>query len=273
MATLPSYFISHGGGPWPWMKDTSGSAYDKLESALKAMPGQIGMTPQAVLVISGHWEERDCTIMCSPRPPMIYDYAGFPEHTYRITYPAPGAPQTAERVRSLLEDAGFAARLDSARGFDHGTFAPLAVIYPDAKVPVLQLSLRQGLDPKDHIAIGNALSALRNEGVLILGSGLSYHNLRAFGPQARGPSAEFDEWLQQTLVASRPAERIERLINWETAPAARRAHPREEHLLPLMVAVGAAGNDKATCVYHQDDFFGGISVSNFMFGGLAQPTA
>jgi len=265
--TLPTYFISHGGGPWPWMKDELNGAYDKLEFSLKAMYGQIGMTPKAVLVISGHWEERDFTVMSSPNPSMIYDYSGFPEHTYHITYPAPGSPRTAERVCKLIEDAGFAARLDPQRGFDHGTFSPLAVIYPNAEIPVLELSMRHGYNPKEHLAIGLALAPLRNEGVLILGSGLSYHNLRDFGPTAREPSAAFDLWLQQTLVASTPTERITQLINWETAPAARRAHPREDHLLPLMVAVGAAGNDRATCVYHQDDFFGGITVSSFMFGG------
>jgi len=264
---LPTYFISHGGGPWPWMKKQSNGMYDKLESALKAMPGQIGTTPKAVLVISGHWAEHDFTVMSSPNPPMIYDYSGFPEDTYRITYPAPGAPRTAERVRRLIEDSGFAARLDPLRGFDHGTFAPLAVIYPDADVPVLELSMRRGYNPEEHIAIGLALGPLRDEGVLILGSGLSYHNLREFGPTARAPSAAFDQWLQQTLAASSPTERIVRLIGWEAAPAARLAHPREDHLLPLMVAAGAAGGDQATCVYHQDDFFGGITVSSFMFGG------
>jgi aromatic ring-opening dioxygenase catalytic subunit (LigB family) len=198
---------------------------------------------------------------------MIYDYSGFPQHTYGITYPAPGSPRTAERACRLIEDAGFAARLDPLRGFDHGTFSPLAVIYPQADVPVLQLSLRQGYDTKDHIAVGRALAPLRDEGVLILGSGLSYHNLREFGLQASEPSAAFDRWLQQTLVDASPAERIDRLINWESAPAARLAHPKEEHLLPLMVVVGAAGNDLATCVYHQDDFFGGITVSSYQFGG------
>ncbi len=182
------------------MKGVLNGAYDQLEAALKAMPGQIGTTPKAVLVISGHWEERDFTVMSSPRPPMIYDYSCFPAHTYRITYAAPGSPQTAERVRTLIEAAGLAARLDPLRGFDHGSFAPLAVIYPDADVPVLELSMRHGYDPKFQIAIGLALAPLRDEGVLILGSGLSYHHLREFGPTATAPSAEFDLWLQQTLV-------------------------------------------------------------------------
>jgi aromatic ring-opening dioxygenase catalytic subunit (LigB family) len=263
--TLPTYFISHGGGPWPWMKDQTNGAYDRLEASLIEMPQQIGVTPKAVLVISGHWEERDFTVMSSANPAMIYDYSGFPEHTYRIKYAPPGSPQVADRVRGLIADAGFAAKLDPRRGYDHGTFAPLAVIYPDADVPVLQLSLRHGYDPKVHIAVGRALAPLRDEGVLILGSGLSYHNLSDFGPRAREPSAAFDRWLQETLVAAIPAERINRLVEWEAAPAARKAHPQEDHLLPLMVVVGASGNDKAVNVYHEADFFGGISVSSFMF--------
>lgn len=270
MATqiLPTYFISHGGGPWPWMKDQMNGAYDRLEASMKRIPRQLGTTPKAVLVISAHWGERDFTVMSSPNPPMIYDYFGFPEHTYRIKYAAPGSPQTAERVRELIEGVGFSARLDSKRGFDHGTFAPLAVIYPDADIPVLQLSLRHGYDPNDHLAIGRALAPLRNEGVLILGSGLSYHNLREFGPRAQAPSAAFDHWLQETLVSASPSERVKRLLEWEAAPSGRAAHPQEDHLLPLMVVVGAAGDDRATLVYHEDSLFGGITVSSFMFGGV-----
>jgi aromatic ring-opening dioxygenase catalytic subunit (LigB family) len=163
--------------------------------------------------------------------------------------------------------AGMAVRMDSERGFDHGTFSPLAVIYPDADVPVLQLSLRSGYDPGQHLAVGRALMPLRQEGVLILGSGLSYHNLRNFGPQARDTSTAFDRWLEETLVHAGPDERIARLVAWESAPAARSAHPREDHLLPLMVAVGAAGSDPGSRVYHEDAFMGGIAVSSFRFGG------
>jgi aromatic ring-opening dioxygenase catalytic subunit (LigB family) len=247
------------------MKDSMNGAYDRLEASLTAMPRQIGVRPRAVLVISGHWEAPEFTVMSSAHPPMIYDYSGFPEHTYRIRYAAPGSPRIAERVRALIEGAGLIAHLDGRRGYDHGTFAPLAVIYPDADVPVLQLSLRNGYVPVDHIAVGRALAPLRDEGVLIVGSGLSYHNLREFGPRASEPSAAFDHWLQETLVAAGPAERVTRLVEWEAAPAARKAHPQEDHLLPLMVVVGAAGNDQAVCVYHEDNFFGGITVSSFMF--------
>jgi len=266
--TLPAYFISHGGGPWPWMKDQMSGAYDRLEAALNDMPRQLGTKPKAVLVISGHWEERNFMVMSSPHPPMIYDYMGFPEHTYRIKYGAPGSPRTAERVLQLLEGAGFSVFPDPKRGFDHGTFAPLAVIYPDADVPVLQLSLKHGYEPREHLAIGRALAPLRDEGVLILGSGLSYHNLREFGPRAKIPSAAFDLWLRETLISASPEERASRLLEWQTAPSAREAHPQEDHLMPLMVVVGAAGDDRATLVYHEDNFFGGITVSSFMFGGV-----
>lgn len=265
-ARLATYFISHGGGPWPWMQDRTNGAYARLEASLRQIPQDLGRTPAAVLVISGHWEESEFTVMTTARPAMIYDYYGFPQHTYQIQYPAPGSPPVAERARRLLSDAGIAARVDDSRGFDHGTFSPLAVIYPEAGVPVLQLSLKHGYDPRSHLDAGRALAPLRDEDVLIVGSGLSYHNLREFGPQARQPSAEFDQWLDRTLVHCAPGEREARLLAWAAAPSARAAHPREDHLLPLMVAVGAADQERATRVYHEDAFMGGISVSSFRFG-------
>ncbi len=265
--TLPTYFISHGGGPWPYMKEQTRGMYDRLEASLQAMPGQVGVTPKAVLVISGHWEERDFTVMTSASPPMIHDYSGFPAHTYQVRYAAPGSPEVAERVRTLLQAAGLAVHVDAARGFDHGTFAPLVVMYPNADVPVLQLSMRHRYDPREHFALGRALAPLRDESVLIVGSGLSYHNLRNFGPGAQSPSLAFDNWLKQTLLEVSPAERETRLMHWTDAPSARQAHPREDHLIPLMVALGAAENEVATRVYHEDSFAGGVAVSSFMFGG------
>lgn len=263
---LPTYFISHGGGPWPWMKDQLNGAYDQLEASLQAVPGQLGRAPKAVLVISGHWEASEFTVMASPQPPMVYDYSGFPAHTYDIRYPAPGSPALAEHVQAMIQSAGFAARLDAQRGYDHGTFVPLFAIYPDAQLPVLQLSMKSSYDPAEHLALGRALAPLRDEGVLIIGSGLSYHNLRAFGPGGQASSKAFDQWLQAALVGSSPAERSRRLLDWAAAPAARQAHPREDHLIPLMVAVGAAESESARCVYHEEAFFGGITVSSFMFG-------
>ncbi|MBB3175809.1 class III extradiol ring-cleavage dioxygenase [Variovorax sp. Sphag1AA] len=263
---LPTYFISHGGGPWPWMKKEMGHAYDKLEAALADMPRQIGRKPDAILMVSAHWEEPAFTVMGNPRPPMIYDYGGFPAHTYEVHYDAPGSPELARRVQSLIEAAGLPVRIDAERGFDHGMFSPMAAMYPNAEVPVVQLSLRRGLDPAEHIALGRAIAPLRDENVLIVGSGLSYHNLRAFGPQARDVSKAFDDWLGQTAAGTTGDRRNERLLQWSAAPAARIAHPREEHLIPLMVAIGAAENEAGELVYHEDAFMGGIAVSSFRFG-------
>jgi aromatic ring-opening dioxygenase catalytic subunit (LigB family) len=267
--TFPTYFISHGGGPWPWLKKEM-PGYDRLEASLQTIPQAIGITPKAILVISGHWEERDFTVMSSAFPPMLYDYFGFPEHTYHIKYSAPGSPLVAKRVQELLEQAGFKTHSDRVRGFDHGVFAPLAVTYPEANVPLLQLSMRADYDPAAHLAVGRAIAPLRNEGVLIIGSGLSYHNLRQMGPQAKVPSLEFDEWLTNVVCRLQSESRNHQLINWSQAPSARLAHPREDHLVPLFVAAGAAEAEVGDRIYHEDAFLGGVAVSSFRFG---KPTA
>ena len=263
---LPTYFISHGGGPWPWMKKEMGGVYDRLAAALADMPRQIGRTPDAILMVSAHWESPVFTVQGNPRPPMIYDYGGFPAHTYEVRYQAPGSPELAQRVKSLLAAAGLPAAIDPERGFDHGMFSPMKAMYPDADVPVVQLSLKRGLDPAEHLALGRALAPLRDENVLIVGSGLSYHNLRNFGPQAHGVSKDFGDWLDHTAVEAAPGERVKRLQEWASAPSARMAHPREEHLVPLMVAVGAAEQEPGERVYHEDDFMGGLVVSSYRFG-------
>jgi aromatic ring-opening dioxygenase catalytic subunit (LigB family) len=265
MATLPTYFISHGGGPWPWMKEQAGG-YAQLAASLQAMSATLPAPPKAILMVSAHWEEANFTVQATAQPGMIYDYSGFPAHTYEVQYPAPGAPDVAAQVTALLEQAGIPVAQDAQRGFDHGTFSPLAVMYPQANIPVLQLSLKQGLDPEAHLAAGRALRPLRDGGILIVGSGLSYHNLRELGPRGQVPSAAFDAWLQNSVVQASPMEREDRLRAWATAPAARQAHPREEHLLPLMLAVGAAGDDSGTCVYHEATFLGAVTVSSFRFG-------
>ena len=266
---LPTYFVSHGGGPWPWMEEMR-AAYAGLARSLAGMPREIGVQPAAVLMVSAHWEESEFTLMAGAKPPMLYDYGGFPPHTYQIVYPAPGSPVLAERVRGLLAAAGLTARSDAQRGFDHGAFVPMAVMYPQADVPMVQLSLKRGLDAAAHLALGRALAPLRDERVLIIGSGLSYHNLRAFGPAGRDASIAFDACLQDTAVAAPPAQRDERLLGWAKAPAARAAHPREEHLIPLMVASAAAQDEAGVCSYHEDTSFG-IVVSSFRFGPLPAP--
>jgi aromatic ring-opening dioxygenase catalytic subunit (LigB family) len=265
---LPVYFISHGGGPWSYMDPASQAPYAQLAAELADMPRQLGRTPRAILMISAHWEEREFTLTAGAKPPMIYDYGGFPDYTYQIRYDAPGDPSLAERTRQMILEAGLPSRLDPERGFDHGAFTPLQVMYPQANVPVVQLSLQRGLDPERHLALGRAIAPLRDEDVLIVGSGLSYHNLREFfSPRGWGPSREFDGWLNGVLLGGDPDHRSKLLAGWEAAPSARAAHPREEHLLPLMVAVGAAGDDVARLSYHQKDFLGGLTVSNYCFSG------
>lgn len=268
---MPTYFLSHGGGPWPYMDGPTRARFTLMEQALKDIPRQLPRPPKAVLVVSGHWEEDEFSVSASPAPGMVFDYYGFPEHTYRIRYAAPGSPELASRVQGLLQSAGWPARLDAQRGFDHGTFSMLQPMYPDADVPVVQLSMKSNMDPQEHLAVGQALAPLRGEGVLIVGSGQSYHNLRMWGPAGAQPAAAFDAWLRRSLLESSPEERREALIHWVQAPAARLAHPREDHLVPLMVAAGAAGDDPATCVYGEM-FMGALAVSSFRFGEDRTPT-
>ena len=263
---LPTYFVSHGGGPWPWMKDQAGAAYDKLEASLVDIKRQLGTPPRAVLVVTSHWEADAFLASSGAAPGMIYDYGGFPPHTYRIRYPAPGDPQLAARVAALLRAAGLPTGLDAQRGLDHGTFSMLYPVYPEADMPVVQLSIRHGYDPAEHVAVGRALAPLREEGILIIGSGLSFHNLRQFGPAGQAASHAFDGWLRQAMLALAPGERTAALLRWHEAPAARQAHPRPDHLVPLFVAHGAAEDEPAALAYHEDDFFGSLAVSSFRFG-------
>ena len=262
---LPSYFISHGGGPWPWMPEMR-EPMAALAGALRGITRDLGGLPRAVLSISGHWEAPRFTAMSAARPGMVYDYHGFPAHTYQVQYPAPGAPALARRIEALLQDAGIDAGTDATQGYDHGTFAPLSVMYPDAQVPVLQLSLQAGDNPGAHLAAGRALRPLRDEGVLILGSGLSFHNLRLRGPAALAPSRAFDGWLHDTLADFSGAARSARLSEWTQAPAARIAHPQEDHLLPLMVALGSAEDGVASRIHHEDPSAIGWTVSSWRFG-------
>jgi len=265
--SLPTYFLSHGGGPWPWLDGPFRGGFDVLEASLKDMRRELGEAPRAVLMVSGHWEESRFTLSSGDRPGMVYDYSGFPPETYRIRYAAPGSPVLAETAADLLRSAGLEAGTDATRGYDHGTFSLMKILYPEETMPLVQMSLRADLDPAAHLAAGHALAPLRDEGVLIVGSGLSYHNLAQLrGTAGHEPSRRFDAWLQETLIATSPSDREARLIDWARAPAARAAHPHEDHLVPLLVAVGAAGSSPAALTYHQKDFAGGITASSFRFG-------
>lgn len=263
---MPSYFISHGGGPWPWLPDWR-AMFTNLEASFRAMVAELPQQPKAILMISGHWEEEAFAVMSAARPPMVYDYSGFPRETYAITYPAPGAPDLAARAAGLIAAAGLPVRLDAGRGYDHGAFVPAFVMYPDADVPMFQISLQRGYDPARHFGLGRALAPLRDEGVLILGSGLSYHNLRLFGPGAKVPSEAFDAWLGTTLALP-PAERTAALLNWESAPYARVCHAQEDHFAPIFAALGAAEGEVATRVYHDVGLFGGVTASSYRFGAI-----
>lgn len=236
-------FISHGGGPWPLLNDPR---HKNLIEFLKKIPQSL-ISPSAILVISAHWEEDIPTVQSNLRPEMLYDYYGFPEESYQIHYPAPGQPELAARISTIFKNNGIQANLNDKRGFDHGLFVPLMLMYPAATIPCLQLSLLRNLDPKDHIHLGKALRELRHENVLIIGSGSSFHNLSAFRepptPETSVLNGAFETWLRDVLTNDQypEAERELRLANWMDAPGARYSHPREEHLLPLHVCYGIAG--------------------------------
>lgn len=262
MTKLPTFFLPHGGGPCFFMKWDPPDTWKKMAEFLSSVSKRVTPAPKAVLVISGHWEEPEFTVGSNPRPSLIYDYSGFPPETYRLKYDAPGSPELAQRVVGLLSDAGIPVRSDPQRGFDHGVFIPFKLVYPDANIPMVQLSLKAGLDPAAHIAAGQALAPLRSEGILIVGSGMSYHNLRSFfAGGANPPSDRFDAWLTSAVTGHGAAQK---LLEWRNAPSARDAHPREEHLIPLMVAVGAAEQDRGMRIY--EDHVMGSAISAYQFG-------
>jgi len=270
MHKMPTLFIPHGGGPCFFMDWDPPDTWERMAAYLRAIPANIGQKPKAIALISGHWEEELVTIQSNPSPSLLFDYYGFPEHTYQIKYPAPGSTQLAGRIAMLLRQAGIASELDEERGFDHGVFIPLKISFPGADIPIVQVSLCANLDPGTHINVGKALQPLRDEGVLIVGSGMSYHNMQTMMKSVRGShgavseSDQFDEWLTEMLTAAPPKVREESLTMWEKAPAARLAHPREEHLLPLHVVVGAAGIDKGRKMLR--DTVLGSTQSAFQFG-------
>ncbi|MDQ1300958.1 MAG: dioxygenase extradiol [Chloroflexota bacterium] len=253
-------YFSHGGGPLPILGDPGHRA---MVDFMTRLPAQL-TRPEAVLVVSAHWEESVVAVQGAPQPPMFYDYYGFPQPAYEITYPAPGHPALAERLVGLLAKSNIPARLDARRGFDHGLFIPLKLMYPQADIPSVQLSLLRGLDPAAHIALGQALRALLAENILVIGSGFSFHNQNAFFAQrmaATDPMNDaFQNWLIETCAGPlSQAERERRLLAWERAPSARYCHPREEHLLPLHVCQGMAG--EAGEVVFDDQILGKRSVA------------
>jgi aromatic ring-opening dioxygenase catalytic subunit (LigB family) len=247
---------------WTWGPADTWKATERFLAGLAAT---LPEPPKAMVVVSGHWEEPAFTAGAAATPALIYDYYGFPEHTYRLTWTAPGEPDLARRVASLLKQAGLPSATSTTRGYDHGVFIPLKVAFPDAQIPVVPLSLAHSLDPELHLAAGRALAPLRDEDVLIVGSGMSFHNLRAYlQPETTDRAREFNAWL--TNVTAMPApERDRELASWQTAPSATFSHPREEHLLPLMVAAGAGGAAAGKRVFTDEPM--GAAIGAFRFDG------
>ena len=270
---LPVYFIPHGGGPWPFMefpKDAAGKGpWDELGAFLRGLGQEIGHKPKAVLVVSGHWErEPVVTVSTAEKPGMLFDYNNFPPHTYALSYPAPGDPAVARHVMDVLSEAGIRSRGDDTRGFDHGVFIPFMLIYPDADVPIVMISLDNDLTAETHLKLGAALQRLRDEDILIIGSGMSYHNMRKFRsdePAHVDEAKRFDRWLTEAVEKADPAARNSTLAHWDQNPDARACHvPDHDHLVPLFVAAGAAGEDRGRKIFETD--FLGKPYSAYRFG-------
>lgn len=235
-------FLSHGGGPLPLLWD---EGHREMVGCLKEIAASL-QRPSAIIVISAHWEEEVCTITSGEKPSLLYDYYGFPEESYTIKYPCAGEPVLARHLYNLLAEEGLVARLDDQRGFDHGLFVPLKIMYPESDIPCIQLSLVDSLNPTEHLRIGKAFEKLAYNNVLVIGSGFSFHNMKAFFTPESDDSItmneSFEEWLLTTCSSPEldEQERTKRLVQWEAAPFARYCHPREEHLLPLHVCYGIA---------------------------------
>lgn len=240
----PVLFVSHGGGPLPLLGDPGHSgmidAFRQIHNTLTLLPHK----PAALLFISAHWEASQVTATTASAPPLYYDYYGFPAEAYAISYPASGAPGLAQAIIEQLAQAGIHAGADAERGLDHGVFVPALLLFPEADIPCVQLSLVKGLDPAAHLALGKALRWLREQNVIIIGSGFSFHNMREFfgtgSAQADELNLAFEQWLSDTMSIKEQSLREQRLLNWSQAPGARFCHPREEHLMPLHVCAGAA---------------------------------
>jgi aromatic ring-opening dioxygenase catalytic subunit (LigB family) len=261
----PAIFLPHGGGPCFFMDWTWGPAdtWHATQRFLEGLAATLPDLPKAILVISGHWEEQAFTASAAAQPELIFDYSGFPAHTYQLTWPAPGSLELAQHAADLLQQAGLPSAVSPTRGFDHGVFVPLKVAFPEAQIPVVTLSLVSSLDPALHLAAGRALAPLRNEGVLIVGSGMSFHNLRAYlRPETIERARAFDAWLTHA-VESPAAERNDLLTHWREAPFAAFSHPREEHLIPLLVAAGAGGDEAGRRNFTDEPM--GAAISAYCF--------
>ena len=271
----PTVFINHGGGPMPLLGRQPDLVHNMKEVVSKYLPKE---KPTAIVVISAHWESDPIKITSAPNPKMYYDYGGFPREAYEFQYPAPGSPTLAQRIHTLLGTAGLDSQLDGGRGYDHGVFIPLMIMYPEADIPVVCVSLHGSLEADQNLQLGEALLPLRDEGVLILGSGYTFHNMQYIMKPNRSSvqaSNDFNGWLKKTLLDNSATNYLKELKTWDQAPGGRASHPREEHLLPLLV-VAAAGGDQASATLIYDttttdaqcapsDMLSSHAVTGYMF--------
>ena len=267
---MPTVFLPHGAGPWPVLSlpmfGFEDGASSELASHMRALSKLPPAPPRALLVVSAHWEEKVPTVNSGPAPPMFFDYGRFSDEAFQLNWPAPGDPALAQQVSELLNAAGIETELDAERGYDHGVFVPLLLAYPNADIPTVQLSLASSLSAALHLSIGAALAPLRDQGVFVVGSGNSFHNTEGFRtaePRLAESAQDFDRWLVET-VALDQASRNKKLAHWREAPGASDAHPREEHLIPLMVAAGAAGADRGRRIWQGT--MRDMCVSSIAFG-------
>jgi len=259
-ATLPVVFVSHGSPMHALEAGAAGEAWAALGRDLPR--------PRAILIVSAHWETDAPLLTGSAQPETIHDFYGFPEPLYEIRYAAPGAPELAARAAALLQGAGFAARVDPAHGLDHGAWSPLLHAYPQADVPVVQLSLQSALGTRHHLALGRALAPLAAEGVLLFGSGHMTHNLRDFFRAGRDvPPLPYAQEFQAWVAARIAARDLEALADYRSrAPHAVRAHPSEEHFLPLFFALGAAAPGGSSERLYDGIEGGALAMDAWLFG-------
>ncbi len=238
----PVLFLSHGGGPLPLLGDPE---HRSLIESFKQVRQQL-TKPDAIIVFSAHWEAENFTVSFNPEPDMLYDYFGFPPESYEIQYPAKNSTDIAQEAFNLLEQAGLHPRKELERGYDHGVFVPLKLLFPDADIPVIPISLNSNLSPEQHIQLGNALQPLREKNILFIGSGMQTHNLRMLFQAERAfkqeIAAPFTHWIDDTLsdTTLTESDRAGLLADWVKVPNARMNHPREEHLIPLHAVYGVA---------------------------------
>jgi 4,5-DOPA dioxygenase extradiol len=240
---MPTVFLAHGGGPLPLLNDKSHKEMvNKSKELAKLIP-----KPKAILIISAHWEEKEFTILETTNPDLLFDYYGFPDESYSYKYPAPLAKDVNSKLKEIFSKAGVKLNSETNRGFDHGVFVPLLLMYPNADIPISQISLKSSLDAETHFKMGNLISSIRDDGVLIFASGMSFHNMSGFfnpSKEIKDGNIKFHEYLKDSLTNKDldQAKREKNLINWKNSPnnSGKLCHPREEHLIPMYVAAGAA---------------------------------